>query len=552
MRPSLAHAALSRSQAVARIFRMLDGDHDGLLSLDEFTLFQTTVDGLTLPDWDNKAFFEFLATEDPTAVTDDGEHLTEDGFSSMMRRKLETSDTAEDVWRVLAAFRYRLGKLETAGATTAGPPGLQLSPFPALEAAGGVAERVVDARCRYTLSAPPDYDPAAPPDVHALAGTARADTGVGFLAGVFARFAGGAPTLSCDALDAVFAVCPTRRHPFGGVFPYNVEHGHDGALSLSAWLQLWGMLALTSPLGALTALYELGFAALELPGLAGGGEGSDGGGTPILRLRMDPAPALAVHAARGTEMRRRAGRAGGYTYLDASAPVARVFVLGSAGAGKTTAVMHALGPSILQGYAAHVGAATGGGTRIEPTLVPTHYVVGVPERKPQPPAAGGAAPAAGGGDEPQVAATLVITVRVVARAGGLAHHHAGPRLHSLRLSLPSPLPSHPPPCRSGPRPPPPRRLTLTSAAAAARRTTRTWWCLWWTPPARRQWRTSGGTWSSCRPRCPRSSCWRGGSPRPRRASRCRRARRCCARCAVGAGALTCARRWPPRRAARSW
>ena len=49
------------AQAVERMFRVLDVDRDGLLTHDEFTLYQMHVNALRLPEPEIAAFFDVRA-----------------------------------------------------------------------------------------------------------------------------------------------------------------------------------------------------------------------------------------------------------------------------------------------------------------------------------------------------------------------------------------------------------------------------------------------------------------------------------------------------------
>lgn len=328
--------------------------------------------------------------------------LTFPGFTELLTRQIV--DSCEYPWGVLRAFRYALGPHDGEG----GPLVLQPAPPCALPP-----------RARTALSRPPalrdgSVDPARCAVGEVLRHDPTGETGLGFVAGLFARFAsaapGGQPALTPDDAAAVFAACAGGRHPFGELWPFCGPHRRDGSLGWADWLQLWAMLAAAQPAGAAQALYELGFATVA-PGSR--------------RLSLAPGPALAVGRERHAGLREVAARAGGgYALLDDAAwDVGRIAVVGSQGSGKTTAILKAVGADMPGRYAAHLSAAGAGGeggarVHTRPTTRPTHYVRPMP-----PPAAaggeGGAAPSPATADsdlaEPR---TLVFTVRAGGRWRG--------------------------------------------------------------------------------------------------------------------------------------
>lgn len=166
---------------------------------------------------------------------------------------------------------------------------------------------------------------------------------------------------TCSQLEALFEPTPSRVHPFGPLFPFCVEHGADGEHSLltwQAWLDLWTMLAATSPLVALTSLHELGFTTAHISGadVSGGSKGAGGG----ICLNFSPKSALTECEERTLRVRRAAASCvgSGYSSVDPfSAGVGRVSVLGSAGCGKTTFIMHSINRQGLLEYSKHCKAA---------------------------------------------------------------------------------------------------------------------------------------------------------------------------------------------------
>lgn len=372
---------------------------------------------------------------------DDGGHaLTPSGFSAFLRREIEGNSSAEPVWTVLMRFGYRLGEVPAsyaapaaAAAAAAGdgglapilPPGsygLHLKAVDVRDPATGKPV-AVDARCRHVLSRPAGvFDRLAYPGT-ADALRSAANTGLGFIAGLFRRYQDpGRPgeVMTREGLDAVFAVTPSRCHPFGPAFPFVVEHGDGGLIGWKAWLHLWTMLAATQPARALSALYELGYASLRSGGVA--------------RLDFNPLPALTVCPTRDAAARRRAVSSAGAASVyadDVCGEVGRVAVLGSSGAGKTVAILHALNRQMLREYSTKVAAeraaaaaaagaeapADGGaqtptarGLHTRPTTAPTHYVLEAP---PPPKSAASATgdDTAVSLDLPPEPKTLVVTVR---------------------------------------------------------------------------------------------------------------------------------------------
>lgn len=325
--------------------------------------------------------------------------LTFEGLVALMAREIGAS--CEYPWGVLRAFRYELGSCDGDGS----PLRLQPAPLPRLPP-----------RARYNLSRPPALaDDLLDPAQLSVAEVVRLDptgeSGVGFIAGLFARFSsvGGQAALSPDDFTDVFSACKLSQHPFGGMYPFNAQHRRDGSLSWPDWLHLWTMLASTQPSAALQTLYELGYTTVQA-------------GTR--RLSLDPSPALSVAPERTAHLRTLAARSGcGYLLLDEVAwDVARIAVIGSQGSGKTTAALRAVGADVPNRYAAHVQAmisdlAPADGNRdapqttpphTQPTTQPTHYV------RPMPAPAPASASSEAVEPDPAEPRTLVFTVSMSA------------------------------------------------------------------------------------------------------------------------------------------
>lgn len=260
-----------------------------------------------------------------------------------------------------------------------------------------------DAVEAYTAAAAAGYDSQAGfgfgSSQAAAAAAATASSILAASASASATAAANRTWLSKESVEELFASCaPAGKHPFNArLFPDVTRHNEQGGFTMTAWLNLWRMLLVTSPETCLQALYCLGFSkSASAPGTATGASASSSSGdddssssssftsssnTSLLRPMLkgvlggsvdpldDPRQAVKVDAQRK------------FSGPMVKSSVRRLFVVGSRGCGKSTLVLNFTCQG-RRGFEQHLATAPGtrnAGAAPAPTNVPTHFVVQPPQ-----------------------------------------------------------------------------------------------------------------------------------------------------------------------------
>ena len=255
--PATAQLRPAAVKALRRLFRLFDGDEDGLLSEVELTRYQTACHGRALSSGAMSAVQLLLSKQNqpdlyrplpsslspsasPSSVAppsslaapmsplspSDSIGITFAGFCILHVLMLHSSQRADVVWSVLTAFGYDTRTLTLTDAYVS-----SLLPALAEDSTAELSQAAVAFLTRTFHRYDDDHD--------------------GLLS--FTRPAG---SVSPSNMEDVFAASPDL--PFASTAVRFVSSSR-GALDLSGWLSLWSLLALTHPLDTVRYLAYLSY-----------------------------------------------------------------------------------------------------------------------------------------------------------------------------------------------------------------------------------------------------------------------------------------------------